>query len=106
GVGLRAISSSARSIEISWKTGVTPPVGSGRAETARSSTKRTAKLFSWKSSVRLPMVFGPGVRNQRSRRSLNLSASTGAVSIGALSRHFFFFFFLHFFLADSAERLL
>jgi hypothetical protein len=62
---------------------------------ASSRTNRTAKLFSSKTSTRLPIVLGSGLRSQRSKRSLSLSSA-----IGAFSRHFF----LHFFFLAEVNR--
>ena len=70
-----AISSRARSMAITSKTWVTPPVGSGSAGNASNRTKRTAKLFSSKTSIRLPIVFGCSLRSQPSSWSLSLSPS-------------------------------
>jgi len=45
---------------------VAPPVGSGSAGTPRRTTKRIAKLFSSKSSIRLATVLSPSPASQAS----------------------------------------
>ena len=57
------------------KTCVAPPVGIGSAGTPSSSTKRIAKLFSSKSSIRLPSVLSPSLVSQPSSWSLTFAGS-------------------------------
>jgi hypothetical protein len=54
------------------KTCVAPPVGSGSAGTASRTTKRIAKLFFSKSSMRLASVFSPSPPSQPSSCSLTV----------------------------------
>ena len=55
------------------KTCVAPPVGSGSAGTPSSTTKRIAKLFSSKRSMRLATVFSRSPVSQRSSWSLTFA---------------------------------
>ena len=66
----RMISCRDSSIAITSNTCVAPPVGSASAGTPRRITKMTAKLFSSKTSIRLPSVFSPSPCAQASLRSL------------------------------------
>jgi hypothetical protein len=56
------------------KTCVAPPVGSGSAGTPSRTTNRIAKLFSWKSSMRLATVFSPSPASQPASCSLTVGA--------------------------------
>lgn len=70
-----AMSSSASSTAMISNTCVAPPVGSGSAGTPSRRTNRIAKLFSLKSSMRLPRVLSPSLFSQCSSSSLTFSGS-------------------------------
>src|SRR3954471_13522554 len=64
-------------------TCVAPPVGSGKAGRPSRRMKISAKLFSWKTSIRPPSLLSPSLASQLSSWSLTFSGAGRGPFVGS-----------------------